>query len=78
MSEPTDIRRVLQKKHLLAVIAYDVDAPDGEQIRVALTDTAAGMLSTLTDFELKVFAAEAGLIVRRAFEMPPSPAPKKP
>lgn len=68
--------RTFKKSKILALIAYDVEAPDGRQIQVALTDLAAGMLSTLTDFELKVFAAETSLIVRHAFEMPPSPTPK--
>lgn len=76
MSEQSDALRTFCKSHILAVIAYDTGAPDDQRIQVALTDIAAGMLNTLTDFELKVFAAEAGLIVQRAFEMPPSPEPK--
>lgn len=76
MSEQSDALRTFKKSNMLAVIAYDTEAPEGQQIQVALTDLAAGMLSTLTDFELKVFAAETGLIVKHAFEMPPSPMPK--
>lgn len=76
MSEQSDAMRTFCKSHILAVIACDTEAPDGQQIQVALTDLAAGMLNTLTDFELKVFAVEAGLIVQQAFEMPPSPTPK--
>lgn len=63
-------------KNIIAVIGYDPEAPDGQQIQIGLTALAAGMLNTLTDFELKVFATEAGIVLRNALEMPPSPAPK--
>lgn len=57
----------------IAVIFYNPEAPEGEEMSVKLSATAVGFLSTLTDFELKVIAAEASLRVRRALEMPPSP-----
>ena len=59
--------------NIIVVIAYNPDAPDGHEIRVALTDLCKGMLSTLTDFELKVFATEVGLLVCKRIEMPSSP-----
>ena len=57
----------------VAVVFYDPEAPEGCEMSVALTKLSVAFLATLTDFELKVVAAEAGLRVRRAFEMPPSP-----
>jgi hypothetical protein len=57
----------------LAVVFYNPEAPEDCEMSVVLTELAVGCLSTLTDFELKVIAAEAGLRVRRALEMPPSP-----
>lgn len=66
---------ITKTEPLLGFITYNPDAPDGEQIKVVITDKCAGMLSTLTDFELKVFAAEVSLVVRQRFELPPSPRP---
>lgn len=57
----------------IAVVFYDPEAPKDHEMSVALTELVVGFLATLTDFELKVIAAEAGLRVRKAFEMPPSP-----
>lgn len=76
MSEQSDALRTFKKSNILAVIAYDPELPDGQQVQVALTDLAAGMLNTLTDEELKIFSYEVGIVVRMAFEMPPSPTPK--
>ena len=57
----------------VAIILFDPTAPEDCEMSVRLTPLAVGFLATLTDFELKVMAAEAGLRVRRAIEMPPSP-----
>ena|SRR6185503_14937759 len=56
-----------------AVLFFDPEAPTDFEFSVRLTDVAVGALATLTDFDLKVMAAEAGLRMRRALEMPPSP-----
>jgi len=58
---------------ILAMIYYDTEAPDGQEIGVVLTESGKRVCSTLTDFELSVLAVEAGLMVRKKFEMPPSP-----
>lgn len=58
---------------VVAILSYDSDAEEGHEMSVQVTEIAAGFLSTLTDNELKVFAAEAGIRIRRALEMPPSP-----
>lgn len=60
----------------VATLFYNVRAPDGKEWTVDITEIGAGMLSTLTDFELKVCAHEAGIVLRNALEMPPSPLPK--
>lgn len=57
----------------VAVLYYDPEAPDGCEMSVRLSELSVGFLATLTDFELKVIAAEAGLRMRRALEIPPSP-----
>ncbi len=58
MSEPIPV----------AVLSYDPEAPEDCEMTVQISETAAGFLATLSDFELKVFAAEAALRVRRALE----------
>ncbi len=59
----------------VALLCYDPEAPENSEMSVRLSNVAAGFLATLTDFELRVFAAEAGLRIQRALEMPPSPNP---
>lgn len=56
-----------------ATISYDADAPNDCEMNVTVTEVGKSMLSQLTDFELRVFAAEASLRVRKRIEMPPSP-----
>jgi hypothetical protein len=63
-------------KVIVATIAYDIDAKEGKEWDVEVSDLGKGMLSLLTDFELKVCAAEASMCLRRVLEMPPSPTPK--
>lgn len=72
---PPSLDQVVRRQDvpIIAVIAYNPDAPEGHEVRVALTDICKGMLATLTDFELKVFATEVSLVVRKRLEMPPSP-----
>lgn len=58
---------------LVATISYDTDAKEGDEFSVGISELGCRMLATLTDFELRVVAAELGLRVRHAIEMPPSP-----
>jgi len=60
----------------IAVLFYDPEAPEDCEMSVRVEQIAVGFLATLTDFELKVIAAEAGLRVRRALELPQSPNAK--
>ncbi len=60
-------------KYPIAIITYDPDAPEGCEMEVLIPAMATEFLSILTDFELRVVAAEASLRVRKALEMPPSP-----
>jgi hypothetical protein len=53
-------------KTLIATISCDADAPQDCEMSVEVSEVAIGFLSTLTDLELKVFAAEAGLRIQRA------------
>ncbi len=57
----------------VAVLYYDTEAGQDLAMSVGLSKLSIEFMATLTDFELKVFAAEAGLRMSRALEMPPSP-----
>lgn len=60
----------------VAIVWYDVNSPTDAAMSVGVSETAVGFLSTFTDFELKVFATEASMRVKKALEMPPSPEPR--
>jgi len=76
MNKATEEEIEKAKRHTLAVILYNPDH-EGDEVKVYLTPRCLEMLSLLTDFELKVFAAETGIAVRKKFEMPPSPKQKE-
>lgn len=59
----------------IAVMFWDPDAPEDQELSVVVSPTGAGVMATLTDMELKVFAVEASLLLRKTFELPPSPKP---
>jgi len=63
----------INANNIIAVICYNPEAKENEEFTIVLTKLTVGMLNTLTDFELKVFATEASLRLRKALEMPPSP-----
>lgn len=65
-------------KQVIAVITYDPEAEEWSEWSVDLSPIGIGMLAILTDFELKVVAAEVGMRVRKQFEMPPSPEARNP
>jgi hypothetical protein len=60
-------------KYKVAEIFFDPDAPEYQEWTVEITEFAREFLSAMTDFELKIVAAEAGIHVRKTIEMPPSP-----
>lgn len=63
--------------HPLAAIEFSADTDDnGLEYRLIVPERVLTTLASLTDFELKVMAAEVSIIVRNALEMPPSPKPE--
>lgn len=53
---------------LIALVTYDLNAPAGREIRVGRTQVCKEFLETLSDIELKVFACEVGMVLRKCFE----------
>jgi hypothetical protein len=73
---PASAGSARDRRKLMALIYYDPGASienDESEVQVAFTRMAVGFMATLADEELKVLAALASIVVRRAFEMPPSP-----
>ena len=63
----------MSKKVVVATIEWDPEAEEGHEWCVQVSEMGRGMLATLSDFELRVCAAEVSLVVGHALEMPPSP-----
>lgn len=57
----------------LAIIFYDHAAAENHEMSVAFTKSGVRILSILNDFELAVLSVEASIMIRKAFELPPSP-----
>lgn len=62
-----------ESRHKIAVIYYDPEAVDGREISVWFTKISVVFMSKMTDEDLKIFSVMASIVVRKAFEMPPSP-----
>ena len=65
-------------RHVIAEISFDAEAPEWSEWTISINELGRGMLATLTDFELRVCAAELAIRVRNAVEMPPSPTLPQP